>query len=126
MKRRAKSGIAETPPKKRLCGKASQREHLDQLHLKAQEILEVACAQQATASSTAEAKGRQDEVEKRSLDAAQQRHIRAQEQLTSAQSCLEQARRALEAAQREADAIVPHWGYLDMLLINLLYSQVLS
>ena len=47
-------------------------------------------------------------------------------QLTSAQSCLEQARRALEAAQREADAIVPHWGYLGMLLINLLYSQVLS
>lgn len=99
------SGIAETPPKKRLCGKASQREHLDQLHLKAQEILEVACAQQATASSTAEAKGRQDEVEKRSLDAAQQRHIRAQEQLTSAQSCLEQARRALEAAQREAERV---------------------
>lgn len=104
MKRRAKTA-AETPPKKRLCGKASQREHLDQLHLKAQEILEVACAQRATFTSTAEAKGRQDEVEKLSLDAAQQRHVRAQEQLASAQSCLEQARSALEAAQREAERV---------------------
>eukprot|EP00435_Cladocopium_sp_Y103_P024899 s1276_g6.t1 len=121
MKRRAKTGIAETPPKKRLCGKASQREHLDQLHLKAQapipesagthivEILEAAYAQRAATTSTAEAKARQDEVEKRSLDAAQQRHLQAQEQLTSAQSCLEQARRALEAAQREACAACSEW-----------------
>lgn len=102
--KRSKSGGPEAP-KKRLCGKASQREHLDHLHLRAQEVLESAKAQWASATTAAESLALEEEVQKRAIAAAQERHARAQEHLSSTQNSLENARRALEAAQREAERV---------------------
>eukprot|EP00434_Breviolum_minutum_P011920 symbB.v1.2.010514.t1/scaffold690.1/size332707/12 len=65
------------------------------------EVLESAKAQWASATTAAESLALEEEVQKRAIAAAQERHARAQEHLSSTQNSLENARRALEAAQRE-------------------------
>ncbi|CAK9046559.1 unnamed protein product [Durusdinium trenchii] len=105
MKRRTATAEAEeafSAPKRRFCSKASLNGPLEQLHARAQDLLETARAQRTATSRAAQERQHEEEAERRELEAVQARHAEAQERRRAAQASLEEARKALEAAHAEA------------------------